>query len=93
MLRSWPSPVRPRRACRRTAAQPDVVTVDARLPDGDGLRLARESRDREADLGMVLLTVQEEDDVLFRALEGVSAFVAKSAAGNILIAARAASRG
>jgi len=63
------------------------------LPDGDGLRLARESRDREADLGIVLLTCQEEDDVLFRALEGVSAFVAKSAAGNILIAARAASRG
>jgi DNA-binding NarL/FixJ family response regulator len=61
-------------------AQPDVVTLEATLPDGDGLRLARELRDRYADLGIVLLTAQQEDDVLFRALEtGVSAFVLKTA--------------
>jgi len=68
--------------------QPGVVTVDVRLPDGDGLRLAREFRDREAGLGIVLLTSQEEDDVLFRALEtGVSAFVAKSAPVEEVLAA------
>jgi DNA-binding NarL/FixJ family response regulator len=62
------------------AARPDVVTVDVRLPDGDGLRLARDFRDCYADLGIVILTSQQEDDVLFRALEtGVSAFVAKTA--------------
>src|SRR5271166_2543576 len=62
------------------AARPDVVTVDVVLPDGDGLGLARELRDRYADLGIVILTSQQEDDVLFRALEtGVSAFVAKTA--------------
>jgi DNA-binding NarL/FixJ family response regulator len=62
------------------ATLPDVVTVDVTLPDGDGLRLARELRDRHADLGVVVLTSKQEDDVLFRALEtGVSAFVAKSA--------------
>ncbi len=62
------------------AARPDVVTVDVALPDGDGLRLARELRDRYADLGIVVLTSMQQDDVLFRALEnGVSAFVAKSA--------------
>jgi DNA-binding NarL/FixJ family response regulator len=62
------------------AAQPDVMTVDVTLPGGDGLRLARELRDRYADLGIVILTSQHEDDVLFRALEtGVSAFVAKTA--------------
>jgi DNA-binding NarL/FixJ family response regulator len=61
-------------------ARPDVVTIDVILPDGDGLRLAREFRDRYADLGIVMLTSQQEDDVLFRALEnGVSAFVAKTA--------------
>jgi len=61
-------------------AQPDVVTVDVSLPDGDGLRLARELRDRYADLGIVILTSMHEDDVLFRALDtGVSAFVAKTA--------------
>jgi len=70
------------------SSRPDVVTVDVRLPDGDGLRLAREFRDREAGLGIVLLTSQEEDDVLFRALEtGVSAFVAKSAPVEEVLAA------
>ena len=62
------------------AVRPDVVTVDVTLPDGDGLRLAREFRDCYADLGIVMLTSQGEDDVLFRALDtGVSAFVAKTA--------------
>ena len=69
-------------------AQPDVVTVDVALPDGNGLRLAREFRDRDAGLGIVLLTSHEEDDVLFRALEtGVSAFVAKSAPVEEVLAA------
>ena len=62
------------------AAQPDVVTVDVVLPDGDGLQLARELRDSYAGLGIVILTSMQEDDVLFRALDtGVSAFVAKTA--------------
>src|SRR5580693_1201595 len=62
------------------AVRPDVVTVDVVLPDDDGLRLAREFRDRYPDLGIVILTSQQADDVLFRALEnGVSAFVAKTA--------------
>jgi DNA-binding NarL/FixJ family response regulator len=69
-------------------SRPDVVTVDVSLPDGNGLGLAREFRDGDADLGIVLLTSQEEDDVLFRALEtGVSAFVAKSAPVEEVLAA------
>jgi DNA-binding NarL/FixJ family response regulator len=68
--------------------RPGVVTVDVSLPDGNGLHLAREFRDRDAGLGIVLLTSQEEDDVLFRALEtGVSAFVAKSAPVEEVLAA------
>lgn len=60
--------------------RPDVVTMDATLPDGDGMLLAREFRDNYADLGIVMLTSRGEDDVLFRAMEtGVSAFVAKTA--------------
>ncbi len=62
------------------AARPDVVTVDVDLPDGDGLRLAHQLRNRDADLGIVMLVSRQEDDVLFRALEtGVSAFVSKTA--------------
>jgi DNA-binding NarL/FixJ family response regulator len=68
--------------------QPDVVTLAISLPDGDGLRLARELRDGRADLGIVILTGRDEDDVLFRALEtGASAFVAKSAPVEEVLAA------
>jgi two-component system nitrate/nitrite response regulator NarL len=62
------------------STRPDVVVLDVALPDADGLRLARELRDRHPELGIVVLTSQAEDDVLFRALEtGVSAFVGKTA--------------
>jgi DNA-binding NarL/FixJ family response regulator len=67
---------------------PDVVTLAVSLPDGDGLRLARELRGERADLGIVILTGRDEDDVLFRALEtGASAFVAKSAPVEEVLAA------
>jgi len=70
------------------AYRPDVVTVDVSLPDGDGLQLARELRDRHAELGIVILTGKDQDDVLFRALEtGVSAFVPKTAPVQELLAA------
>jgi DNA-binding NarL/FixJ family response regulator len=70
------------------AARPDVVTVEVNLPDGDGLRLARELRDRYADLGIVILAAQGQDDVLFRALEtGVSAFVGQTAPVEEMLAA------
>jgi DNA-binding NarL/FixJ family response regulator len=62
------------------ATRPDVVMVDITLPDGDGLRLAQDFRDHHPDLGIVILTSEREDDVIFRCLEsGMSAFVAKTA--------------
>src|SRR5262245_37496325 len=69
---------------------PDVVTIDVGLPDGDGLQLARELRDRYPGLGIVMLTSVGEDDVLFRALDtGTSAFVLKTApVGEVLGAIR-----
>ncbi|MEJ2855244.1 MULTISPECIES: response regulator transcription factor [unclassified Saccharothrix] len=70
------------------AHAPDVVTIDVALPDGDGLRLARDLRDRRDDLGIVMLTSLGADDVLFRALEtGTSAFVAKTAPVEEVLAA------
>ncbi|TDU91680.1 LuxR family two component transcriptional regulator [Kribbella voronezhensis] len=62
------------------AVRPDVVVLDTALPDADGLLIARELRDRDDRLGIVLLAANGEDDLLFRALElGVSAFVTKTA--------------
>jgi DNA-binding NarL/FixJ family response regulator len=70
------------------AVRPDVVTVDVSLPDADGLQLARELRDHYPELGIVILTSKDQDDVLFRALEtGVSAFVPKTAPVQELLAA------
>jgi DNA-binding NarL/FixJ family response regulator len=70
------------------ATRPDVVTIDVALPDGDGLRLAQQLRDRYSDLGIVMLVSRQEDDVLFRALEtGVSAFVSKTAPLNEVLCA------
>ncbi len=65
---------------RIAATRPDVVTLDIRLPDGDGLSLAQELRQQYPDMGLVILTMYPGDDQLFGALDaGANAFVAKSA--------------
>ncbi|NEA32329.1 response regulator transcription factor [Streptomyces sp. SID13031] len=61
-------------------AKPDVLVLEAVLPDLDGLQVARDFRDQYAELGIVLLASDGRDDVLFQALEsGVSAFVTNTA--------------
>jgi DNA-binding NarL/FixJ family response regulator len=68
--------------------QPAVVILDVHLPDLDGLKVARELRDRYADLGIVLLASDGKDDVLFKALDsGVSAFVTSGAPTDEILAA------
>jgi DNA-binding NarL/FixJ family response regulator len=60
--------------------RPDVVVVDVNLPDGNGLDLARRLRAELPGVGIVVLTMYEDDEHLFGALEAqASAFVAKSA--------------
>ena len=60
--------------------KPDVVTIDCSMPDGQGWRLARELRDRYDNLGIVILTADGSDDLLFRALDtGASAYLNKAA--------------
>lgn len=62
------------------ALLPDVVTIDCSLPAEQGWQLARDLRDRYPEMGIVILTANSCDDLLFRALEsGASAFVSKSA--------------
>lgn len=68
------------------ALQPEVVLIDSSLRDG--WRLARELRDRYHDLGIVILTAEGSDDLLFRALEtGASAYLNKSASVKEVISA------
>ncbi|WP_020391185.1 response regulator [Kribbella catacumbae] len=68
--------------------QPDVLVLDVALPDLDGLQVARGLRDRYAELGIVLLASDGQDDILFQALDsGVSAFVTNTAPTEEVLAA------
>ncbi len=67
---------------------PEVVVIDVRLPDGSGLDATRRLRDRNADMGIVVLTMYAGDEQLFAALEaGASAFVPKDAPSEDVVAA------
>jgi DNA-binding NarL/FixJ family response regulator len=68
--------------------QPDVMVVDVSMPDGNGLSLVRSARNRSARLGIVVLTMHNDDETLLEALDaGASALVLKSASADDVIAA------
>lgn len=68
--------------------RPDVVTVDCALPDGQGWALVRELRAKYPGLGIVILTAESSDDLLFRALDtGASAYLNKDASVHEVLAA------
>lgn len=65
--------------------EPHVVTVDAWLPDGDGLTFAAQLRAERTALGVVLLG-PADDDMVFRALDaGVSAMVPRQSTIAVLM--------
>jgi DNA-binding NarL/FixJ family response regulator len=71
-----------------TLVHPDVVILDVRLPDGDGIEACRKIRADDAQVGIVILTMYAGDDQLFAALEaGASAFVPKNAPSEDVVAA------
>jgi DNA-binding NarL/FixJ family response regulator len=67
---------------------PDVMILDVRLPDGNGLEATRKFRADNPELGIVILTMYAGDDQLFEALEaGASAFVPKNSPSEDVVAA------
>jgi DNA-binding NarL/FixJ family response regulator len=70
----------------------DVLVVDVTMPDGSGLTLARAARATYPGLGIVVLTMHNDDDTLLEALDaGASALVLKSSsADDVLDAIRRA---
>jgi DNA-binding NarL/FixJ family response regulator len=70
------------------ALQPDVVLMDVRMPDVDGIAATREVVASSPDVKVVILTTFEEDDYIFGALNaGASGFLLKRMQPEDLIAA------
>ena len=70
--------------------EPAVTVMDVHLPDGSGLDAVRRLRADHPQMGIVVLTMYNDDEHLFAALETqASAFVPKSApTDDVLSAAR-----
>lgn len=70
------------------AIRPDAMTVDARLPNDDGIALAEELRAANPGLGVVVLGPSRDRELVLRALmAGLSAYMPESAAATELAAA------
>lgn len=76
---------------------PDVVLMDVRMPEGDGISAARKliGADRKQPIAVIMMTTFDLDEYLFGALEaGVSGFLVKNSDSQELSAAiHAAARG
>ncbi|RZS62807.1 response regulator [Xylanimonas ulmi] len=66
---------------------PDVVVLDVRLPDGDGVTVCRELKAR-LDVACLMLTSFDDDEALFDAiLAGAAGYVLKQVRGTDLVEA------
>lgn len=74
---------------------PDVVLLDRRLPDGDGVEAISELRALAPDVKVVVLTASDKDHVLVQAIEaGASGFLSKTRGlGEVISAVRSAAAG
>jgi DNA-binding NarL/FixJ family response regulator len=73
---------------RTRLLQPDVVLMDVRMPDLDGIAATRELLGAFPDVRVVMLTTFEQDDYIFGALNaGASGFLLKRTRPEDLIAA------
>ena len=65
-----------------------VAVIDVTMPDGSGLSLVRSARQRSKSIGLVVLTMLNDDSTLLEALDaGASALVRKSAPSEQVISA------
>lgn len=79
-------------SCAREVSQmversrPDVVVLDVRLPDGNGVELCRSIQENSPETACVILTAFMEADVALAALlAGASGFVLKQIRGGDLV--------
>ena len=73
---------------RTRLLQPNVVLMDVRMPDLDGISATRELLEAFPDVRVVILTTFEQDDYIFGALRaGASGFLLKRTTPEELVAA------
>ena len=68
--------------------QPQVVVLDIQMPKADGFAVVRAIRERRLPVGVVFLTMYDDEDVLNHALDlGVDGYVLKESAANDIVGA------
>ncbi|MFP4629341.1 MAG: response regulator transcription factor [Desulfohalobiaceae bacterium] len=68
------------------AARPDVAVVDISLPDIDGLELIQRLQVQYPDLPIVILTVHEDKQYMYRAVQaGAMGYITKRSASEQLV--------
>ncbi|MFF8843361.1 response regulator [Streptomyces sp. NPDC015127] len=73
---------------RGPALRPHVAVLDVRLPDGDGITVCRELRNRMPSLACLMLTSFDDEDALLDAImAGAAGYVLKQIKGTDLMAA------
>ncbi|WP_203713977.1 response regulator [Asanoa siamensis] len=71
---------------RIPALRPDVMILDARLPDGSGIDVCRDVRAVDPAVKGLVLTSYEDDEALFAAImAGASGYVLKQVRGTDLV--------
>lgn len=71
------------RAARQS--RPDVVIMDIRLPDGNGVEACREIREEQPDTKVIMLTSYADDEALFGSImAGASGYLLKQTRGQSL---------
>ncbi|AFR11142.1 MULTISPECIES: response regulator [Nocardiopsis] len=73
---------------RVPALEPDVVVLDVRLPDGDGVTVCRDIRSMLPETRMLMLTSYSDDEALYGAvMAGASGYILKQIHGTDLVGA------
>ncbi len=66
-------------------AQPDVIIMDVRLPDGSGIEACREIRQTRPDTKVIILTSYADEEAVFASiLAGASGYLLKQTRGTQL---------
>lgn len=67
---------------------PDIITVDINLPDGSGIEIIQWARKTSPSIGIVVLTLNNELDLIATASQaGAQAFISKAENSTVLISA------